>query len=67
MFYVEWISGVMLGKVHMASNRLRTLCGKRIPGHATESEKVPRDKTRICKRCRDVEEYELRHRHVFEK
>jgi len=67
MLFIQWKTGLAVGKVHLASDRMRTLCGRPIPGDASNSNKSPRDKTKICKLCRDVEQYELRHRHVFEK
>jgi hypothetical protein len=56
MLFVQWKSGTIVGKVHLASNHLKTLCGRRIPEQANAVPKSPRDKTKICKRCRDVEE-----------
>lgn len=62
MLYVEWLYGsYTLGKVHLASSRVKTLCGKPIPGKARESGKPPEDKTRICKPCRAIEEEQRRY------
>ena len=66
MHFVQWQSGAIVGRVHLASDRLRTLCGRPIPDTATQSNKAPRDKTKFCKRCRTVADYERRNQHVFE-
>jgi len=55
MSFVQW-SGVVTSKVHIASNRLKTLCDRPIPVHATETAQAPKDKTKICKACQRIEE-----------
>ena len=55
MSFVQWSGGV-LARVHIASNPWKTLCGRPIPDNATEIAKPPRDKAKICKACRDIEE-----------
>jgi hypothetical protein len=62
MLYVEWMSGGNIrGRVHLASSRLKTLCGRPIPSKATNTETRPRDKTRICKPCLAIEEEQRRY------
>jgi uncharacterized membrane-anchored protein len=57
MPFVQW-SGILPSKVHIASNRQKTLCNRPIPGHATASEKPPRNKATLCKACQRIEQEE---------
>ena len=56
-WFVQW-SGALPSKVHMASNRRKTLCGKSVPSSATETTKPPRDMAALCKACRKIEREE---------
>jgi hypothetical protein len=57
MAFVQWF-GIIPSKIHIAANRLKTLCNRPIPSHATEIAKPPRDKTKYCKACRQIEQQE---------
>ncbi len=57
MPFVQWFGGIP-SKVHIASNRLKTLCDRPIPSNATETTKPPRDVTKMCKACRKIEQEE---------
>ena len=57
MPFVQW-SGIFPSKVHIASNRLKTFCDRTIPSNAIETTKPPRDKTKMCKACRKIEQEE---------
>jgi hypothetical protein len=59
MPFVHW-SGGILARVHIASNRVKTLCGRPIPGNAAETAKAPQDKAKICKACQKIEQEEKR-------
>ena len=55
MPFVQW-TGIIPSKIHIASNRLKTLCNRPIPSHAAEIAKPPRDKAKMCKACQQIEE-----------
>jgi len=57
MPFVQWSGGIP-SKVHIASNRLKTLCDRAIPSNATETTKPPRDSAKVCKACRKIEQEE---------
>ena len=57
MPFVQLRAGI---KVHIASNRVKTLCGRPIPSNATETTETPRDKAKICKACQEIEQEEKR-------
>ena len=66
MLFVQMNSkSINPGKVHLAANRMKTLCGKTIPTAATELEKPPRDKKTVCKRCQVVDAEERRYHNLF--
>lgn len=54
MSFVQWSAGIP-SKVHIASNRVKTLCDRPIPSNATESTRPPRDNTKMCKACQKIE------------
>ena len=64
MIYVEWQSGALPGKVHLASKLVKTYCGKRITIKASETKK-PRDKSKLCKKCVEVDSEQQRFKHLF--
>jgi hypothetical protein len=57
MPFVQWV-GIIPSKVHIAASRLKTLCNRPIPSHATEIAKAPRDKTKLCEACQQIEREE---------
>jgi hypothetical protein len=57
MPFVQW-SATVPSKVHIASNRLKTLCNRPIPDDATQTTKPPRNKTTLCKACQKIEHEE---------
>lgn len=54
-----------LAKVHIVSNRVKTMCGRPIPSNATETTKPPRDQAKICKACRKIEQEEKRYQRIL--
>jgi hypothetical protein len=54
MPFVQLWSGI-LAKVHIASNRAETLCGRLVHDGAIETKRPPRDRTRLCKACQKIE------------
>jgi hypothetical protein len=64
MICVEWQNGRLPGKVHFALRLVKTYCGKQIPERAKETTK-PRDKSKLCKKCLDVETDQERYRHLL--
>jgi len=57
MPFVQWSGGIP-SKVHIASNRLKTLCDRPIPNDAVETTRAPRDSAKMCKACRKIEQEE---------
>jgi len=50
MSFVQW-SEALPSRVHIASNHLKTLCGRTIPGNATDVTEPPHDKSTVCRVC----------------
>ena len=61
MLWVQW-GGVLLGKFHLTTTRVTTMCDRQIPNDAQEHTKPPRDKSKICKRCQQIESEESKFR-----
>jgi len=61
MPFVQWFA-ILPSKVHIASNRWKTLCNRTIPNNAVESKKPPRDKATMCKACQRIEQEEKPYR-----
>ena len=54
-------------KVHIASNRVKTLtlCGRPIPHNAAETTDAPQDRDKICKACLMIEQEEEQFQQFF--
>ncbi len=59
MPFVQWSEGIF-ARVHISSNRGKTLCGRPVPASAAETAKAPKDKSKICQACRKIEQEEKR-------
>ena len=62
MAFVQLRAGI---KIHIASNRVKTLCGRPIPSNAIETTEAPQDKDQICKACQEIEQEEKRFQRFF--
>ena len=63
MPFVQLHAGI-LAKVHIASNRVKTLCGRPIRSKATEVE-TPQDRATICKACQLIEQEEKQFQRIL--
>ena len=63
MLFAQLHTGI-LAKVHIASNRVKTLCGRPIRSNATEVE-TPQDRAAICKACQIIEQEEKQYQRIL--
>jgi hypothetical protein len=64
MRFVQW-SRLIPSKVHIAASRLKTWCAESIPSDATATATPPKDKTTLCKVCRQIEQEQKRYQHLI--